>query len=516
MARVEGIYPGSGLASAEILGLPIYRVEEKEGMQKSPWENSIVYQAYPSVITTTPQGEKKPFLQSLRTWLSHIKSLNTDAIWISPIYPSSGADSGYDITNYCAIDPKFGTMDDFDQLVAQAESLNMSIFMDLVFHHVSSEHPWYQQARSSSDNPYRNWFIFRRDNLPNLQGKWTKEQPVFRKEHSGEYVLGSFSEKQIDLNLRNRDVQEAHLQTLDFWRFHGVKGWRIDVADSLDKDDSLYDPSLPLSDSVKLKSGPRLFSREGFLASLSRYAGDKEGLILEVGEDMPPPEYLKEFQEVGANMIPFDFIHKLPWSAREYKNYIDNLCNRVDRGRIAIALSSHDISRVNSRLTTPQADAAWVMLSMLGTVFVIYNGDELGMLDQPKPQTGFVDPLDRYKSRGEIQSNLLNTSTSKQKLSKLGQLLQLKKSLNAVVNGRYERVETANERIFGYGLSDNQQSILVLTNFSSSEQTVKIPGLISGRVKFSTHKRDEFLLAPDELKFNPNEALVIELITSSL
>src|SRR5581483_5598108 len=165
---------------------------------------------------------------------------------------------------------------------------------------------------------------------------------------------------------------------------------------------------------------------------------------------------------------------------------------------------------------TPQADAAWVMLSMLGTVFVIYNGDELGMLDQPKPQTGFVDPLDRYKSRGEIQSNLLNTSTSKQKLSKLGQLLQLKKSLNAVVNGRYERVETANERIFGYGLSDNQQSILVLTNFSSSEQTVKIPGLISGRVKFSTHKRDEFLLAPDELKFNPNEALVIELITSSL
>ena len=170
--------------------------------------------------------------------VGYLRSLGVDAVWLSPIYLSPGVDNGYDISDYCAIDPVFGTMADFDELVSAFHNNGIKLIMDFVINHTSVEHEWFRKSRRSTDNPYRDYYIWRKGKNGGAPCNWTS---VFggsawtKDEITGEYYFHLFTEAQPDLNWENPDVRKAIVEVGKFWAEKGVDGLRIDCANFLAK-----------------------------------------------------------------------------------------------------------------------------------------------------------------------------------------------------------------------------------------------------------------------------------------
>lgn len=236
------------------------------------WTRSTVYQIYPRSFADS-DGDGVGDLRGIVGRLDYLTRLGVDVLWLSPIYPSPQDDNGYDIADYCAIDPVFGTLEDFDELLAAVHARGMKLVMDLVVNHTSDEHPWFIESRAGLDSPRRDWYWWRPARpgfVPGQRGaeptNWSSffSGPVWELDPaSGEYYLHLFSRKQPDLNWENPDVRSAVYEMMRWWVDRGIDGFRMDVVNLLSKDPALPDglvrPGAALGDGwPHFVCGPRI------------------------------------------------------------------------------------------------------------------------------------------------------------------------------------------------------------------------------------------------------------------
>ncbi|WP_347304428.1 alpha-amylase family glycosyl hydrolase [Croceibacterium sp. TMG7-5b_MA50] len=335
-------------------------------------------------------------LDGIRQRLDHLVELGVGALWLSPIFASPMADFGYDVADYCAIDPLFGDMAAFDALLTEAHGRGLKLLLDFVPNHSSDQHPWFAESRSSRDNPRRDWYIWH-DPAPdggppnnwqsNFGGSaWTLD------EATGQYYHHAFLAAQPDLNWRNPAVRAAMADTLRFWLDKGVDGFRVDVIWHLIKDAGLrdnppnpgYAPGQPdIQRYLQLHSADQPEVHE-VIAELRGVIEEYDGRLL-IGEIYLPLERLMTYygQDNAGVHLPFNFqLIQAPWHAGGIAALIDEYEAALPPGGWPNwVLSNHDQPRIAARVGEAQARiAAMLLLTLRGTP-TLYYGDEIGIAD---------------------------------------------------------------------------------------------------------------------------------------
>ena len=373
-------------------------------MQPAWWQRGVVYQIYPRSFADT-SGDGIGDLRGIMRHLDHLTWLGVDAIWLSPIYPSPMADFGYDVANYEAVDPVFGTLDEFDQLVEAAHRRNLRVLLDWVPNHTSDRHPWFMASRGSRDNPYRDWYIWR--DRPNNWRQAFRDEPAWTfDERTGQYYLHHFLPEQPDLNWNNPEVRQAMHDVLRFWLDRGVDGFRADVVHLIGKGDDLADdPPDRTGGRITWHHHPRTHAwlRE-IRAVLDSYPGDR----VMVGEiNLTDPAQV--FEHTGPDKLHLAFTFNLlmtPWRADAFREQIAAIEAATTRPATwpTLVLSNHDISRHRTRYGGDERRArvaAVVLLTLRGTPF-LYAGEELGLEDATVPPDRQVDPGGRDPARAPL------------------------------------------------------------------------------------------------------------------
>src|SRR3954449_9860986 len=352
------------------------------------WDNAVVYQIYPRSFQDS-DGDGNGDLRGIESRLDHLTWLGVDALWLSPIYPSPMADMGYDVADYTGVDPLFGSLEDFDALLAAAHRRGLRLLMDLVPCHTSIEHRWFRDHRawnlwSCRDGPANSW-------RASLGGIACSPDPY---ERGLGWYLHSFYPEQPDLDWRNPDVVAAMQDVIRFWLDRGVDGFRLDALDRLMKDPELRDappatgpPPLPLDpDHATLEHVHSLNAPDidRGIAALREAAGDH----LLVGEVYLPTDQLGPYLRHLDLAFCFELYHAR-FEPKALRRAIDTA---VASRRLAWVLSNHDFQRLSNRVGPENvAMAALLLLTLPGCAFV-YQGDELGLPDGP----GGEVPLDRF------------------------------------------------------------------------------------------------------------------------
>jgi alpha-glucosidase len=388
-------------------------VSDGASLEAQPWwKRAVVYQVYPRSYADS-DGDGVGDLDGLRRHLDHIVDLGVDAIWLSPFFPSPMADFGYDIADYCDVDPLFGTLGDFDALLAEAHAAGLRVLLDFVPNHTSDQHPWFEASRSSRDDPRRDWYVWR-DPAPdggppnNWVASFTNAPAWTFDDRTGQYYLHLFLPEQPDLNWANPDVAAAMHDALRFWLDRGVDGFRIDVVHLIGKDPDLTDDPeefLPIPH-VALNDRPETHSLLRDLRTLlDGYPGDR----MMVGE-----VYLLDTQMVAAYYGAGDELHLsfnfpplyTPWDADRWRKQIEIAAAELDPigAWPTWVLSNHDNPRHRSRYGGGEARAraaAVLLLGLRGTPF-LYAGEELGLEDAVVPPDRVVDPGGRDGCRAPV------------------------------------------------------------------------------------------------------------------
>jgi alpha-glucosidase len=349
------------------------------------WDNALVYQIYPRSFHDS-NGDGVGDLPGITARLDYLAWLGVDAFWLSPIYPSPLADFGYDVSDYTDVSPEYGTLGDFDKLVAAAHDRGLRVLLDLILCHTSIQHPWFRE--------HPDWYIWSPvDGPPN---NWVSAfgGPAWsRDEHTGRWYLHSFYPEQPDLDWRNPTVVEAFQDIVRFWLDRGVDGFRLDAIDKLIKDDQLRDDPpargdfpLPLRpDAAKLErvySGHRPETIDA-LRTIRAAAGD----ALLVGEVFQPTHEYPPYLQVLDLVFSFEFLFA-PWDASRLREAI---APAAELGRVAWVMSNHDFDRLATRLGQAHVSAAATLLLTLPGAAFVYQGDEIGLANGP----GADPPYDR-------------------------------------------------------------------------------------------------------------------------
>lgn len=374
------------------------------------WQTGIIYQIYPRSFQDS-DADGVGDLNGIRQRLDYLQSLHVDAIWISPIFPSPMHDFGYDVADYTGIHPLFGTLDDFDRLLAEAHARGLRVMLDLVPNHTSDEHPWFIESRSSRDNPKRDYYLWRdpapgdgppETRLPNNWqthfggDAWTYDA------RTGQFYMHQFHRSQPELNYRHPDVLPAMLDNMRFWLDRGVDGFRVDVIWLMLKDEQFRDEP-PNPDAPP---GARPFDRLRHI-----YTADVEGIhhivrqmraVLDeydermmVGEIYLSLDRLMTYYGDGDEChMPFNFrLIGLPWDARAIGDYVREYEAALPPGGWPNwVLGNHDQHRIATRVGPAQARVAQMLLLTLRGTPTCYYGDEIGMEDVPIPYEECMDP----------------------------------------------------------------------------------------------------------------------------
>lgn len=376
------------------------------GQTKHWWKEAVVYQIYPRSFQDS-NGDGIGDLPGITSRLDYLRDLGVDVIWLSPHYDSPNADNGYDIRDYRKVMREFGTMQDFDALLAGIKQRGMRLIVDLVANHTSDEHAWFVQSRKSRDNPYRDYYLWRPGKIspngeelpPNNFGSafsgsaWTKDSAT------GEYYLHLFAEKQPDLNWDNPVVREEIYSTMRFWLDKGVDGFRMDVIPFISKDATFPDV-LPHESQVHINAnGPHLheYLQEMNREVLSKYdcmtVGEAHGISIEetptlVDERRHELNMIFNFDAVRLNR---DGRNWRQWRLTELKAIYARQYDALGvHSWNTIFLANHDNPRLVSAFGD-ESDAyrvrsakvlATMLLTLKGTAY-LYQGDELGMTNYP-------------------------------------------------------------------------------------------------------------------------------------
>ncbi|WP_299191196.1 alpha-glucosidase [uncultured Litoreibacter sp.] len=381
------------------------------------WKGAVIYQIYPRSYQDS-NGDGIGDLNGITMRLPYIKSLGVDAIWISPFFTSPMKDFGYDVSDYCDVDPMFGQLADFDALIAAAHQLGLKVMIDLVLSHTSNQHPWFQESIQDKTNDKADWYVWadpKPDGTPPNNWLSIFGGPAWHW-HGGreQYYLHNFLASQPDLNFHTPAVQDALLDTTRFWLDRGVDGFRLDTINFYFADAQLRDnPALPpekrnatIAPSVNpYNHQEHLYSKnqpeniaflKRFRALLDEYPG--RAAVGEVGDAQLGLEILGEYTE-GDDRIhmcyAFEFLSAERLTATRVVDTLNRLDKHAPTGWACWAFSNHDVQRHVTRWNlTPAAKRLYItMLMSLRGSACLYQGEELGL---PEADVAFEDLQDPY------------------------------------------------------------------------------------------------------------------------
>lgn len=491
------------------------------------WKDGVIYQIYPRSFADS-NGDGIGDLPGIIDNLDYLADLGIDAIWLSPINPSPDADFGYDVADYKGIDPKYGTMADFEQLVSQAHSRGIRIIMDLVLNHTSEEHPWFIESRSSYENPKRDWYIWRE----NPQGKhlppnnwqsifggraWTFDPTT------GQYYYHMFTPQQPDLNWRNPQVYHEMMDTFRFWLDRGVDGFRLDVFNQYFKD-------------AQFRNNPTIVGIRPFDRQLHVYDTNQPEMMQAVADIRKLLDGYTERYVVGETFMgnsstaagycgdgkfhaAFDFsLLKSPWNPESYLSAVQRQSEElaVDAWPNHV-LNNHDNKRLATRIRAGKKDdklkvAAAMLLTLRGTPF-LYYGEEIGMRDihvrrseihDPVGKRYWPIPVGRDGCRSPMQWNdqikggfttgnpwlkmhpnsiHRNVETQRKDPNSLWNfyraLLHLRREHPALQHGVFIPLHHNPQRVLAFLRQDGENSILVALNFARGRSKLALGGEIT-------------------------------------
>ena len=405
-------------------------------MNKAWWKESVVYQIYPRSFRDS-NGDGIGDLRGIIQKLDHLQQLGIDVVWLSPVYQSPNDDNGYDISDYQNIMDEFGTLADWEALLAGMHQRGIKLIMDLVVNHTSDEHPWFVEARKSKDNPYRDYYIWR----PGKDGKEPNNWAAFfggsawqLDETTGEYYLHLFSKKQPDLNWENPKVRAEVFTMMQWWLEKGIDGFRMDVINMISKVPGLPDAAVTTPDRYQFGAehfinGPRLLE---FLGEMKQTVLAKYD-ILTVGEtplvDTADALAITDENTGALNML-FQFEHMdldaerggassrrsvKPLPLLKFKEVMSRWQKDLEgRGWNSIYLTNHDQPRPVSRYgddTVYRVESAKMLATfthlLQGTPYV-YQGEEIGMTNVPFDDIKDfrdIETLNIYREMVEEQGN---------------------------------------------------------------------------------------------------------------
>jgi len=496
------------------------------------WKHAVIYEIYPRSFQDS-DGDGIGDIKGITSRLDYLEDLGINAIWITPMYPSPGVDYGYDISDYTAIDPVYGTMEDFDRLVAEAKKHNIRVIMDYVINHTSDQHAWFKESASSKTNPKRDWYIWRDGKGPGLPPNnwqsWFGHSAWTLDPKTNQYYYHYFYTQQPDLNWRNPEVHKAMDGVLEFWMNHGVAGFRIDAVSRLFEDPGLHDdPYLPGYNvygdrNIEHKYTDNLPEVHDVLKEVRRvvdhYPGDP---VLVTEADEPNIEELTKMYGSGDEVqLPMDFqiadVNEL--SATRFRNLFNQVEKNSAHGQPEYFFSNHDQPRQWDRYGDGKHNEqiaklmAALLLATRGTP-QMYYGEELGMrttdpariedVHDPIGKIGWPKEKGRDGERTPMQwdgsaeagfttsakpwlpvppsATQYNVEAERKDPDSIfnwyKRLLALRKSEPALRDGSYESVNDTDPNVFAFLRRSDDSTVLVALNFTAKAQTVQlaIPG----------------------------------------
>jgi len=518
------------------------------------WKRGVIYEVYPRSFQDS-NGDGIGDLNGVRRRLDYLQWLGIDAIWIAPIYPSPMADFGYDIADYCGIDPLFGTLKEFDELVREAHRRELKIILDYVPNHTSDAHPWFQESRTSHTNHRRDWYIWR-DGKPGggPPNNWVSQfggsawtlDPI-----TNQYYLHSFLSQQPDLNWRNPEVREAMFEVLQFWLDRGVDGFRVDVLWLLIKDaafrdnppNPMYRPTQPAIDrylSLYNADQPEIHE----VVAQMRAVLDRYSDRVLIGEIYLPFNRLVTYygENLNGAQLPFNFalIHA-SWNAQEIARLVAEYENALPSGGWPNwVLGNHDQPRIAERVGESQARiAAMLLLTLRGTP-TMYYGDELGLARTAVPPEFIQDlweknepglglsrdpwrtpfPWDASINAGfttgrpwlplESAYRTKNVKCLRQQYDSLlmlyHRLIQLRKAHRALAVGD-ALVIGADDNVLVYERGCGEEKFVVALNFSDNDRILRSSNLVDSTLVLSNYMDREGPVS--ELNLRGNEGVLL-------
>ena len=486
------------------------------------WQHAVFYEIYPRSFADSDNNGIGD-LNGITSKLDYLKKLGVDAIWITPFFPSPQVDFGYDVSDYEAVDPMYGTMADFDRLATESKKRNVHLILDFVVNHTSDQHKWFIDSKSSKTSPHRDWYIWR-DGKGEAQppNNWTstfglsawKYDPTTK-----QYYYHYFYPEQPDLNWRNPAVEEAMFDTTRFWYKRGASGFRLDAVDTMYEDPSLKDnPPAPGIDkfgrpNTEEKYNKKLPEIHGALQRLRKVADEYNAVL--IGETWTTDvSQLKEYYGSDNNelQLPMDLLlNGLPFSADVYRRHIAAMDSAG--GWPVYVITNHDITRSYTRYADGKHNdeiaklMAAFYLTLRGTA-IMYYGEELGMENNdPKTRDQVQDPVGKLswpkdKGRDGERTPMQWTSgtnagfttgkpwlpvpasagthnvASEEKdanslLSVYRHLLRMRHTEPALIEGDYISANNDDPNVYAYMRRYKNEAMLVVLNFSNAERTVK-------------------------------------------
>lgn len=495
---------------------------EETDNAKVPWyKNSVVYQIYPWSFKDT-NGDGVGDLKGIIEKLDYLNdgtptSLGVGAIWLSPIYPSPMRDYGYDISDYYGIDPRFGTMEDFELLVSEAHKRNIRIIMDYVSSHTSSDHPWFLEACSSRDNAKRNWYVWK-DPKPDgsVPNNWLSifGGPAWTfNAHTGQYYLHQFLKEQPDLNWRNPEVREEMKRVMDFWLTKGVDGFRVDaishfIKDSEFRDNPVNERFIEGKDSPYHRLLPKYSADQPELREVVELLVDTlqnhEEKFMVSESSLRGEEFINAYRYSHTKLhAPFNFsLMQIRWSAVSFRKFVDNFESMLGIDEVpTYVLGNHDQPRIASRFDEARAHTlAMLLLTLRGMPF-IYYGEELGLksitipLDKRRDIFSIEDharstgrdpartPMqwDASKYAGfssaepwlpvsrdyKIRNIETQSGDPKSMLNFYRDLIHFRNGSKILLHGSYRSIHTNSKNVYSYLRQYGQKTLLIMLNFSN-------------------------------------------------
>lgn len=541
-------------------------------MFMSWWKKAVVYQVYPKSFNDTT-GSGVGDLAGITEKLDYLKELGITVIWLSPVYESPGDDNGYDISNYEQIDPAFGTMEDMEQLIAEAKKRGIYIVMDLVVNHTSDEHEWFEEAKSSRDNPYRDYYIWRDPvdgGVPNdLQSTFGGSAWEYSEE-TGQYYLHLFSKKQPDLNWENPAMRQDVYQMMNFWLDKGIGGFRLDVIDLIGKQ----------PDQLVTADGPKLHD---YLQEMNEATFGHQD-VLTVGETWSATvQNAKQYSNPDGSELSmvFQFEHILldqqddgekwdlkPLNLVDLKRTLAKWQTELgDEGWNSLFWNNHDTPRIVSRWGNDEeyrqesAKLFAILLHLMKGTPYIYQGEEIGMTNYEMASLDDIydiESINMYHERlaaGYSETDILASINAKgrdhartpmqwrgdqahagftagqpwipvndnfteinvaQNLSEKDsvfatyqQLIQYRKDHDIVVKGDFQLLYPDHPAVFAYKRQWQDDAFVVFANVSEEEQTVDVAELSLNDVIINNY--DEVTVRDGQLTLEPYQAIAITI-----
>ena len=538
-------------------------------MERKWWHSSVVYQIYPRSFNDS-NGDGIGDINGIREKLDYLKELGIDVIWLSPVYKSPNDDNGYDISDYCDIMDEFGTMDDMEKLLKEANEKGIKILMDLVVNHTSDEHKWFIEAKKSKDNKFRDYYIWRdpvNGHEPNNLGSCFSGSAWQYDESTDQYYLHLFSKKQPDLNWENENVRNEVYKMMNFWIDKGIGGFRMDVIDLIGK----------VPDEMITGNGPKLHD---YLQEMNKAALEGHDLLT-VGETWgATPEIAKlysnpkrkelsmvfQFEHIGLDQIE----GKEKWDVKpldllDLKKVLSKWQTELEgEGWNSLFWNNHDLPRIVSRWGNDReyrVESAKMLATLLhgmkGTPY-IYQGEELGMTNvrfEDINEYNDIETLNMYKDRiskgyshDEIMASIyakgrdnartpmqwdstenagfttgnpwlavnknykfINAEDCLQDKDSIfyhyKKLINIRKHNDTIIYGNYKLLLPEDKNVFAYSRKLNGDKIVVVCNFYDKEVNLNFKEDFNNVEILLSNYKDSSIFMKD-LKLRPYEAIM--------